>query len=524
MSPPSETSPEFEAYQSLLSAIVDSSDDAIISKNLDGIITSWNKSAERIFGYSAEEIVGHPVTMLIPSGRQDEETQIIATLKKGGRVDHFETVRVRKDGSPLEVSLTISPVKDLHGRVIGASKIARDITGRRLAEAQARAAVEEVQKQSRIKDEFIATLSHELRTPLQSILGWVQLLRHEKPTTAELAEGLEVIERNVTAQSRIVEDLLEMNRLMSGKIRLDMAPVDLSKVIEEALDSVMPSALTKEITIRKILAVPSPPVTGDAGRLQQVLWNLLTNAIKFTPRKGAITVQLTRVDSHMEIEVTDNGIGISEDFLPYVFDRFRQADGSTTRRHGGLGLGLAIVKNLVELHGGGVTVESAGTGAGSTFKVVLPVAAAIPVPEDDSGVHYSSGPILSESLKGVEVLVVDDDPDARSLISRILEKAGATVLHAGSGADALTILEQSHPRLIISDIGMPGMDGHAFIAMVRNHPDNAVARIPALALTAYSRIEDRMKAITAGFQMHIGKPVGAAELLLLATTLVTWRV
>jgi PAS domain S-box-containing protein len=521
------TAADFESYQSLLSAIVDSSDDAIVSKNLDGIITSWNKGAQRIFGYEAHEVIGKPVMMLIPADRQSEEQEILSRLRSGRRMDHFETIRLRKDGSSLEVSLTISPVKTSDGRIIGASKIVRDISQRRQAEAQARAATEELQKQSRIKDEFIATLSHELRTPLQSILGWVQLLRYEDPTAAEVTEGLEVIERNVLAQGRIVEDLLEMNRLMSGKIRLEMEPIDLGRVTEEAVESVMPSAQTKEITIRKILAVPVPSVTGDAGRIQQVLWNLLTNAIKFTPRKGEITVHLARVDSQLEITVTDNGIGISADFLPYVFDRFRQADGSSTRQHGGLGLGLAIVKSLVELHGGTVAVDSPGPGKGSSFMISLPVAAVSSKAMD--AVHENHSPalpasILSDALKQVEVLVVDDDADARTLIGRILGKAGATIVQAGSGADALTILEHSRPQLIICDIGMPGMDGHAFIRTVRAHSDPCVARIPALALTAYSRTEDRMKAITAGFQMHIGKPVGSAELLLLASTLVTWRV
>lgn len=510
----------FRSYEYLLSAIVDSSDDAIVSKNLDGIITSWNKSAERIFGFTDAEAIGQPVTILIPEERQDEEKLILQRLREGLRVDHFETVRRRKDGTTLEVSLTISPVKNGEGVVVGASKIARDISARKKIEAEALRTAEEMERQSRIKDEFVATISHELRTPLQAIFGWVQLLRHENPTPEELAEGLEVIERNAQAQSRIVEDLLEMNRILSGKMRLDIQPVDLGIVVDEALESIKPAAIAKDIAIKKILNFPAPPVMGDPARLQQVFWNLFSNALKFTPRAGTITIHMMRVDSHVEVSITDTGAGISPEFLPHVFERFRQADGTTTRQHGGLGLGLAIVKNLVELHGGTAAVQSPGLGKGATFTLTFPIAGVV-----DEGADTGAGPDgpSSGALKGVEVLVVDDEPDSRLLLAHILRRAGASVLQAKSGGEALTMLKTSRPQLIVSDIGMPGMDGHTFIRAVRALPDEKVSGIPALALTAYTRTEDRMKAIAAGFQMHMGKPAGSAELVLLASTILKWR-
>jgi PAS domain S-box-containing protein len=518
-------SKSFASHESLLSAIIDSSDDAIVSKDLDGIITSWNKAAERIFGFTSAETAGQPVTMLIPPDRQDEEQHILQLLRRGERVDHFETVRMRKDGTLLEVSLTISPVKNAEGIIVGASKIARDISERKKVEAEARSAAAEVEKQIRLKDEFLATLSHELRTPLQAILGWVQLLREEGASAAELAEGLEVIERNTLAQGRIVEDLLEMNRLMSGKVRLEMRPVDLGKVIEDALESVRPAARARDIVIKKLLSFPSPPVSGDAGRLQQVCWNLLTNAIKFTPRHGTITVKLGEVASHVEISVADSGIGIPAGFLPHVFERFRQADGSMTRQYGGLGLGLAIVKNLVELHGGIATARSDGEGKGATFTVRLPVAAVNEIPANDSAPGTPRGQLdAPDALKDIEILVIDDEPDTRALLVRVLSKVGASVITAGSAAEGLSLLETNRPRLIVCDIGLPGTDGYAFIRAVRALPDETVARIPALALTAYARSEDRMKAIAAGFQMHLGKPANGAELLLLATSLIHWRV
>ena len=318
--------------------------------------------------------------MLIPPDRINEEADILARLNRGERIDHYETVRVRKDGSRIDVSLSVSPVKDGRGNIIGASKIARDITQQRRHEQEReellnseRAARSAAEHASHLKDEFLATLSHELRTPLNAILGWSQLLGMN-PDKPDLEQGLDAIQRNARAQTKLIEDLLDMSRIISGKVRLDVQWMDLAGVIDAAVDAVRPAAEAKGIRLRKILDPHAGPVSGDPTRLQQVIWNLLTNAIKFTPRAGKVDVLLERVNSHLEITVHDSGIGIKPDFLPLVFDRFRQVDSSTTREHGGLGLGLSIVKQLVELHGGTVRAKSAGEGEGATFIVSLPLA------------------------------------------------------------------------------------------------------------------------------------------------------
>ena len=363
-------------------AIIASSDDAIISKDLNGVVRSWNQSAERMFGYTAEEMIGNPITVLFPPDRLDEEPKILDQLRRGQRVDHFETVRVCKDGRLLDVSVTISPVKDPTGRVIGVSKVARDITSikRILREREEllereTAARSEAERVSRMKDEFLATLSHELRTPLNAILGWANILRSSGATTdaEDLQQGLETIERNARAQAQLIEELLDMSRIINGKLRLDVQPVDLQAVVADAIESVRPAAEAKGIRLTKVLDPRGGPITGDPNRLQQVLWNLLSNAIKFTPRGGRVQVFLRRVNSHVEITVVDSGQGISADFLPQLFTRFSQAETSTSRRHGGLGLGLALVKSLVELHGGTVRASSPGVDQGATFVVSLPL-------------------------------------------------------------------------------------------------------------------------------------------------------
>ena len=348
-----------ERARAHLAAIVESSDDAIISKDLQGIITSWNKGAEKLFGYTAAEAVGKPVTMLIPLQRIDEEPQILGKIRRGETVDHYETVRRRKDGTSLDISLTVSPIRDEAGNIIGASKIARDITERKRAEVereQLLASEQEARRQAeeanRMKDEFLATVSHELRTPLNAILGWARLLSGRKLDSESTERGLKSIEQNAKAQAQLIEDLLDVSRIISGKFRLKAQPLEVAPVIEAAVDSVRPAAEAKGIRLQAILDPDAGPVSGDAGRLQQVVWNLLSNAIKFTPKGGRVQVRLIRINSHIELEVSDTGQGIAREFLPYVFDRFRQADGSYTRSHGGLGLGLSIVRHIIELHGG----------------------------------------------------------------------------------------------------------------------------------------------------------------------------
>jgi PAS domain S-box-containing protein len=508
-------------------AIITSSDDAIISKDLNGIVESWNPSAERIFGYTAEEMIGKSITVLFPPNRLEEEPRILEQIRRGQRVDHFETVRVHKDGRPLDVSVTISPVKGPTGLIIGVSKVARDITSMKRVlrereellqrETKARAEAERI---SQMKDEFLATLSHELRTPLNAILGWATVLRSEAVTSPkDVAHGAEIIERNARAQAQLIEELLDMSRIINGKLRLDVQPVDLQLVICEALESVAPAAESKQIRIVKVLDPKGAEITGDPNRLQQILWNLLTNAIKFTPRGGRVQVFLRRVNSHVEISVTDTGQGISPDFVPRLFSRFSQADNSIARQHGGLGLGLALVKSLVELHGGNVTATSAGVGQGATFVVSLPVAA---VRTERFDTIFSASPSevsagAKPDLTDFRILVVDDEPDARALIEHLLTRCNAIVTTADSAAQGLEAVRRQRPDMILSDVGMPGEDGYEFLAKLRQFPDTEGGDTPAVALTAFARAEDRRRALMAGFQMHLPKPIEPAELLAVAS-------
>jgi PAS domain S-box-containing protein len=645
-----------------LAAIVASSNDAIVGKNLNSIITSWNHGAERIFGYTAAEMIGTSIMRLIPPDRQNEEQEILARIRRGERIEHFETIRLAKDGSKLNVSIAVSPIKDPAGRVVGASKVARDITERKNAEkrerhllaeaatanskfraffeqgplfagimaldgriieinrlsleasgytkdqvvgkpfwdcpwwrpsealmrkikiavAQAaegqkfdaempyfvadgsqrmvrlvvlpitdetgrvvflaptgsditdlkraesqrddllqaeRAARTAAERASLLKDEFLATLSHELRSPLNGILGWSQIMQKDKANTEIIAQGLEVIERSARAQAEIIEDLLDMSRIISGKVRLDVQRVDLSSVAQAAVETARPTAEAKGV---RLLTVIDPLnglwVSGDVNRLQQVLWNLLSNAVKFTPKGGRVQVLVERVNSHLQISVIDTGEGIKPEFLPYVFDRFRQADASTTRRHGGLGLGLSIVRQLVELHGGSVAVKSEGPGQGSTFIVSLPLTVMHGFPKAEVERRHprtvpASATSLEVEIEGVRVLVVDDEKDARELLKRILEDFHAAVTAVKSADEAIEALRRSKFDVLVSDIGMPGEDGYSLIKRVRSLSAACGGDIPAIALTAYARGEDRIKAVAAGFQMHIAKPVEALELI-----------
>ena len=505
-----------------LAAVMESSDDAIVAKSLEGIVTAWNTGAERIFGYSAGEMVGKSITTIIPADRSGEETAILEQLKRGERIDHYETVRIRKDGTSLDVSLTVSPIRDASGRIVGASKIARDITQQRRAADEReqllkseQAARAEAERVSIMKDEFLATLSHELRTPLSAILGWSQLLTIGNLEEEDVKQGLEAIERNARVQTQLIEDLLDMSRIVSGKVRLDVQWIDLASIVDMAVDSVRPSAEAKQIRLRKVVDPNAGPVSGDPTRLQQIIWNLLTNAIKFTPKEGTVDVLLERVNSHLEITVHDSGIGIKPEFLPLVFERFRQADSSTTRSYGGLGLGLSIVKNLVELHGGSVRVESAGEGQGATFVVNLPLA---PVRGGDKREHPTaprpSNPECEQILlTGVRVLVVDDEPDARELIKRVLIQCEAEVITARNSEEGIELLRSQRPNVIVSDIGMPDRDGYQFIREVRNLPSLEGGKTPAIALTAFARSEDRTRAMLAGYQVHISKPIEPQELI-----------
>lgn len=508
--------------QARLAAIVESSDDAIVSKNLDGIIESWNPAAEKLFGYTPEEAVGQSILLIVPPELRDEERTILSNLREGRKIDHFETQRMAKDGRRIDISLTVSPIRDATGRIVGASKIARDVTAWKqsqrdreaLLEAE-RHARETAQRVNLLKDEFLATLSHELRTPLNAIMGWAQLMSAGVLKPQEFIEAGQVIERNARTQKQLIDDLLDMSRIISGKLRLDLQHIQPIQFIEAAVETVEPSAQAKGIRIETLLDPAAGPISGDAGRLQQVMWNLLSNAVKFTPKNGRIQVLLERVNSHLEVTVADSGEGISPEFLPHVFERFRQADATKTRQHGGLGLGLAIVKQIIELHGGSVQARSAGLGAGTTFILRLPPLAIHTADREPAGVHprasQTDHKYPAVDLANLKVLIVDDEPDARELVSRVIAASGADTSTVESAAAALTKIATERPDILICDIGMPAMDGYELLRQLRRQDHGK--DIPAIALTAFARSEDRTQAMLAGYIAHVAKPVEPAELL-----------
>ena len=382
----------------------------------------------------------------------------------------------------------------------------------RLLEAERRARVE-LERVSLMKDEFLATLSHELRTPLNAVLGWADILLARGGEDPDARRGLETIARNARAQAQLIDDLLDMNRIVSGKLRLDVQRVDLGAVVEAALDSVRPSAQARGLHVRADVDRSLAPVWGDPNRLQQIVWNLLSNAVKFTPRGGHVDVSVRPVDGRAEVVVADDGAGIPPDFLPHVFERFRQADSSTTRKFGGLGLGLSIVKHLVELHGGTITADSAGRELGATFTITLPLRDAADLPPARERKAARTSTPADRPLAGATVLVVDDEADARDMLDTVLTGVGATVITAASAAEALAALASARPDIIVADIGMPTHDGYELMNDVRALPAAAGGRIPAIAVTAFARPEDRTRALTAGFQIHVSKPIEPQELI-----------
>lgn len=670
---------EVDNLRSLLASVVESSNDAIVTKTLDGVITSWNAAAERLMGYRPHEVIGHSILTLVPSELHQEEYAILARLREGRRIEHFETTRVSKSGRRLQVDLTISPIHNRQSEVIGASKIMRDVTERNLLDATSQAlasnlnlkdllqavidvatqlsgaecgvfmcnltdfsgdayrlvsvsgmpphgvesvfgaqtdpvfvaafdeglpiriddlsedgglaglrsrlaAIEadvkvrsymaipvvsrtgrvfgglffthaeparfsspnqsmivslarhasiaidnaqlfeernallaseralrnEAERLSAIKDDFLAVLSHELRTPLNAMLGWTQILRLGVIDENELQVGLEVIERNVVAQTRLIDDLLDVSRIVSGRMRLELLEIMPATLVETVIESLRPDARTREVSMHARLDHSVGPVSADPTRLQQVISNLMSNALKFTPPQGQIHIDLDRVDQEMRISISDSGAGIRAELLPHVFERFTQDDSSPRRRHGGLGIGLAIVRHIVELHGGTVRAFSAGQGMGSTFVVTLPlVGADLHRKANDS----PAGLRQAADLSGLHVLVVDDDRDARELTGRILQRAGARVMLAASAMEALRMLRQTPPDLMISDIGMPDMDGYELLRHLRALTSDPASRLPAVALTAFARDEDRNRAMMSGYAAHLAKPVRPADLL-----------
>jgi PAS domain S-box-containing protein len=493
-----------------LAAFLEVAPDAMVIVNRDGRIVLVNAQTERVFGYHRDELLNQPIEKLVPEryrgahiGHRFRYSQAAHARPMGVGLELYG---LRRDGSEFPVEISLSPLETEEGPLV-ASAI-RDISDRRAAEAerarllQERAAHVEA---NRIKDEFLATLSHELRTPLNAVIGWAGLLKSGALTAEAARAALQTIERNARMQAQLIEDLLDVSRILSGKLRLETCALDLAEVADAATATVRPAADSKRIALEIMVEMRPLLLVGDPDRLQQVLWNLLSNAIKFTPEGGQVELRVSHSDSAAHVVVRDTGPGIHPAFLPHVFDRFRQADSSTTRNHGGLGLGLAITRSIVELHGGTIEASSGGPGAGATFRVRLPAAAVV-------SARPEIGPGGSARLDGVRVLVVDDQPDERLLISAILHGAGAEIRPAHSVAEALAIVDDWTPAVIVSDIAMPDQDGYALIRRLRAH-SSSLADTPAIAVTAHARLDDRERALAAGFQMYVAKPVRAEDLI-----------
>ena len=508
-----------------LAAIVESCDDAIVGKTLEGIITSWNRGAERLFGHSAAESIGRSILLIVPPERRDEEAMILSKLCRGERIEHFETQRVTKAGEIIDVAVTVSPIRDARGKIVGASKVARDIRERRrIEEAQLqlmeseRYAREQAQRANLLKDEFLSVLSHELRTPLSAIQAWGHLLAAGRARPEEMRQAGEVIVRNAQVQRRVIDDLLDIGRIVSGRLRVEMEPVDPVQIANAVLDTIRPAALARKIRIVATLEPGIATVRADPARLQQVLWNLLSNSVKFTPEGGLVELAIDRSEGQLRFRVTDNGKGIGADFLPRVFERFAQGDASRSRQHGGLGLGLAIAKQLMDLQGGTISAASPGEGLGATFTVTLPLSGAgaprvALAPAATTGSWNMEGAGLDRSdLSGIKVLVVDDEADALESLSRTLTDSGAIVFAAQSAQAAIGLVQTKSPHVLVSDIGMPEMDGYELLRRVRAL-DGVSADLPAIALTAFARPSDRLHSLRAGYIAHLTKPADLLQLL-----------
>jgi PAS domain S-box-containing protein len=504
-----------------LAAIVDSSDDAIIGLTLEGVITSWNASATQIFGLAAADARGRPVWSLVRSDRAAELRTLLGSLSQGRGVRQYETVGVRSDGVLIDLALTLSPVRTSTHVAVGASVIGRDITQQKRVEAdrelllqREHAARAEAEATNRAKDEFLSLLSHELRTPLTPIVAGAQLLQRRPDVDPRVAEIAATIERGGRVQQRLVNDLLDISRVITGKLEIMPEPISLPELVDAAVRTMQPEATARDIRLEAQVDPQVGFVLGDAERLQQVLANLLGNALKFTPPSGWVTVTLERAGKEAQLVVRDSGMGISAEFLPHVFERFRQADASSTRAYGGLGLGLSIVRTLVELHGGRVTAASDGEGCGATFTVWLPLIESVPADNGSSlPAAVAQQEPMSPALAGWRLLLVEDDAATRELLQRTLEAEGATVVAAAGSADALAALDRCLPDVMLCDIGMPDEDGYTFMRKVRARDAHAGGCVPAIAVTAYASPADREQALAAGFTQHLGKPVTTTALV-----------
>jgi PAS domain S-box-containing protein len=495
--------------QARLAAIIESSDDAIVSKTLDGVITSWNKGAERIFGWAADEVVGKSITVIIPQDRLHEEPVILSRIRSGERVDHFETIRQRRDGRLINVSVTISPVRDETGRIIGVSKIARDITPQKRFEQELRAAKDaaerardEAEAANRAKDHFLSVLSHELRTPLTPVLGAISMMERDGTVPAHLAGPVAMIRRNVETEARLVDDLLDLTRITRGKITLHPEVVDVHAVLRDVAAMFQSEADEKKLGVTLSLHADHHHVWVDAGRFQQVLLNLVSNAVKFTPPGGSIALRTSNENGTVKIEVADTGIGIEPEVMPRLFRPFEQGEVGVTRQFGGLGLGLSIVKALVEMHKASVSVASEGRGKGTTFTLRVNA-----VTGGGEAQKEAQDRPAAATRKTLRILLVEDHPDTRFVLSRLLAGLGFEVTAAGSVKEAVQAAADRQFDLLLSDIGLPDGSGMDVMRQIANRH-----KVKGIALSGYGQDEDLRRSREAGFVTHLTKPVNLQTL------------
>ncbi len=506
-----------------LAAIVASSDDAIVSKTLDGLIQSWNAGAARIFGYQESEVIGKPITIIIPPELQDEERRILDQVRHGERVDHFDTIRITKDGRRIAISLTVSPVRDSKGTIVGASKVARDVSERKAAEQalreselRLRASEEALLDADRRKDEFLALLAHELRNPLAPIRYALAANKKQGRTADQQRRAEEVIERQVTHMSRLLDDLLDVSRITRGTLELKKSPTELTLVVGSAIETARPVLDAKHHALALDLPQQAVRLDADAVRLAQVFSNLLINAAKYTDPGGRIVLRATQLGDELTVAISDNGIGISEDMKPRLFTLFSQAQSAKGRSEGGLGVGLSLVRGLVSLHGGTVEARSDGLGKGSEFIVRIPVGAALEHPESDIAADM---PVPGAGLK---ILVVDDSRDAADTCAILLELSGHHVQTAYTGQRALELADSFRPHVLLLDIGLPDFDGYQLARKIRATPWGRGTVL--IAVTGWGQEADRRRAFEAGFDQHLTKPIAAETVESLIQSFSTTRV
>ena len=514
-------------------SILDNTLDAVIAIDGEGRVTFWNPQAEQTFGIPREQAIDRSLAEVILP--EEERAVFAGILSRVAGTDGEANLRLelearRADGTTFPLELTITAIPD--GGDLSFSAFARDITQRKRGDrererllAEAERARTQAETASRVKDEFLSTLSHELRTPLTAIVGWTYLLRGGRLDEATASRGLDAIERNAAAQARVISDILDLSRMVGAKFRLNIRTLQLAPVVAAAIEPLIPAATAKNLRIQTVLDPSAGLVAGDPDRLRQIVWNLVSNAVKFTPRSGRVTIRVERdPPTGVRLVVEDTGAGISREFLPHVFERFRQGDSSNTRSHGGLGLGLAVARHLVELHGGTIDARSEGEGRGATFTVTLPIAdpaqlpPAAPAPV---GEPRQTTSLMADApdLRGVRVLVVDDGEDVRDVVSAVLGQCGAEVQAVGTAGEALEALAQFAPDVLVSEVEMRGETGFSLIQKVRALPADRGGRVPAAALSAYSRTDDRVQALLAGFQIHVPKPIQPTELVAVVASL-----